>query len=72
MKTNYANSEAASVTVELTLDDLQALRRVIAQSLEGENAPYRARGLSRDVDNALSRLAADMRSTADAIERGSL
>lgn len=72
MKTNYAISESAAVTVELTLDDLLALRRVVAQSLEGEDAPYRARSLSRDVDNALSRLAADMRSTADAIERGSL
>jgi hypothetical protein len=67
MKHSYTETETATVRVELSLRDLQLLRRVTQYALEKDDAPYGAKNLVQPIDRALVALAEDMRRTAETI-----
>jgi len=67
MKINYTETETATVRVELSLRDLQLMRRITQYAIEQEGAPYGAKNLAQPLDRALAALAEDMRRTADNI-----
>ena len=67
MKHSYTETEIATVRVDLSLRDLQLLRRITAYALDKDDAPYGAKNLVQPIDRALSALAEDMRRTAENI-----
>ena len=67
MKINYTETNTATVRVELTLQDLQLMRRVTEYATGKDDAPYGAKNLAQPIDRALAALAEDMRRTADSI-----
>jgi hypothetical protein len=67
MKINYTETGTATVRVELTLSDLQLMRRITQFAMDQEGAPYGAKNLAQPLNRALAALAEDMRRTADGI-----
>jgi hypothetical protein len=67
MKISYTETNNATVRVELTLSDLQLMRRITEYATGKDDAPYGAKSLAQPLDRALAALAEDMRRTADSI-----
>jgi hypothetical protein len=67
MKISYTETGTATVRVELTLSDLQLMRRVTEYAIGKDDAPYGAKTLSQPLNRALAALAEDMRRAADSI-----
>jgi hypothetical protein len=67
MKISYTETGTATVRVELTLSDLQLMRRVTQFAMDQEGAPYGAKTLAQPINRALAALAEDMRRAADSI-----